>query len=57
MRTLKASNLKNKPRNYWKKYGFKVQWLHNGYWLTGYNYSQNFNTIGDVKKEIKKQLK
>jgi len=54
MKTLKAKNLKNKPRNYWKKYGCMVNWLANGYWLTAYNYSQNFNTLSEVKKEIKK---
>ena len=52
MKTLKAKNLKDQPRNYWKKYGFIVNHLHNGYWLTCYNYSHNFNTIGEVKKQI-----
>ena len=53
---LKSSNLKNKPRNYWTKGGFHVQHLWNGYWLTCYNYSSNFNTIGEVKNKIKTLL-
>jgi len=56
MKTLKANNLKHKPRNYWQKNGFHVSWLHNGYWLTSYNYSQNFNTIKEVKQQIRNIL-
>ena len=54
MKTLKAKNLKNKPRNYWQKYGFTVFHLSNGYWLNCFNYSNNFNTIKEVKNQIKK---
>ena len=57
LNTLKAKNLKNNPRNYWIKAGFHVCWMHNGYWLTTYNYSNNFNTIGQLKNEIKTILK
>ena len=53
MKTLKAANLKNKPRNIWQKYGFAVYHLHNGYWISSFNYSRNFNTISEVKKAIK----
>ena len=52
MKTLKAANLKNKPRNIWQKYGFVVYHLHNGYWISSFNYSENFNTISEVKNKI-----
>jgi hypothetical protein len=54
--TLKAKNLKNKPRNYWQKNGFHVSHLFNGYWLTFYNYSKNFNTLQEVKNKINEVL-
>ena len=53
LNSLKAKNLKNKPRNYWLQNGYHVQHLKNGYWLTYFNYSKNFNTIGGVKNHIK----
>ena len=55
--TLKASDLKNKPRNTWVKGGFTVYHLANGYWLTCHRYSRNFNTIKEIKSEIKSLLK
>ena len=52
MKTLKAKNLKNKPRNFWKKNGWHVMHLHNCYLLTGYNYSKKFKTISELKETI-----
>jgi hypothetical protein len=57
LKSLKVKNLKNQPRKYWKKNGFFVQHLNNGYWLTYFNFSSNFNTIGEVKLHIKQYLK
>lgn len=53
LKTLKAKNLKNKPRNTWQKNGFLVHHLNNGYWLSYFNFSKNFNTIAEVKNHIK----
>lgn len=53
LNSLKAKNLKNHPRNYWQKNGYHVSHLANGYWLTYYNYSQNFNTLTELKNHIK----
>ena len=53
LNTLKARDLKNQPRNYWKMNGFHVQHLSNGYWLTAFNYSDCFKTMGELKNYIR----
>ena len=52
MNTLKASNLKNKPRNTWSKFGFTVYHLANGFWVSSFEFTDNFKTIGEVKTKI-----
>ena len=55
--SLKARNLKNKPRETWAKGGFTVYHLHNGYWLSCFEFREQFNTIREVKERIKKYFK
>ena len=43
--SLKACSFKNRKNYFWAKNGFLVNKLHNGYWLTSYNYSGQFNTM------------
>lgn len=57
LNSLKAKNLKNKKRATWQKNGFLVYHLNNGYWLTYFGFSQNFNTIKEVKNHITNYLK